>query len=75
MSENIEVVQVRMKEHTLNQLDRFMQIVHAHNRSEALRRMVGITDILADAIIHGDRILIEKKNGKQSEILITGLNR
>jgi hypothetical protein len=75
MSEHVEVVQVRMREDTLEQLDKLKTIVKAASRSEALRRAVGITDILVDAIIHGDKVILEKKNGKQTQILITGLNR
>lgn len=70
-----EVVQVRMKDDTLDQLDKLKSIVNSPSRSDAVRRAVGITDILVNAIIHGDKVILEKKNGKQTQILITGLNR
>lgn len=75
MTENVEVVQVRMKEHTLSQLDRIKSIVNSSSRSDAVRRSVEIMDILVNAIMKGERIVLEKSGGKRTQILITGLNK
>ncbi len=76
MSEKeVEVVQVRMRDETLGQLDRFMTIVKSPSRSDAVRRSLGITDLISSEVIKGSRLILEKKNGKQTQILITGLNR
>lgn len=74
MSES-QIIQVRMKEQTIGQIDKLKTIVNAPSRSDAVRRAVDITDILLTAILKGEKIIVEKKNGKQTEILITGLNR
>lgn len=69
-----EVIQVRMKEHTIEQLDKFKNRVNSPSRSDAMRRSVDITDTLISAVEKGDRIILESKNGKQRQILISGLN-
>ncbi len=69
------VVQVRMKENTIEQLDKLQRKVHAPSRSDAVRRAVEISDMLVNAVEHGDRVIIEDKNGKQRQLLISGLNR
>lgn len=70
-----EVVQVRMREDTLDQVNRLESILKTASRSDAVRRAVGIADLLIDAILKGEKVILEKKNGKQTQILITGLNR
>lgn len=70
-----EVIQVRMKPNTVNQVDKLQKRVHSPSRSDAIRRAVEISDVLVNAIEHGDRIIIESKDGKQRQILIAGLNR
>lgn len=67
------VVPVRMKENTLQQIDKLQKRVHAPSRSDAVRRAVEISDLLVNAVEHGDKIIIESKNGKQRQILILGL--
>jgi hypothetical protein len=68
-----EVVQVRMREDTLDQLDDIKNKVNAASRSDAVRRAVGLTDILISEIYKGKRILLEDKKGRQTQIFITGL--
>lgn len=67
-------IQVRMKDNTLDQVDNLQKRVHAPSRSDAIRRAVEISDILVKAIERGDRVIIESENGKQRQILISGLN-
>lgn len=67
------VVQVRMKDSTIKQVDKLQDRVHAQSRSDAIRRAVEISDLLVDAVGEGDKVIIESKNGKQREILISGL--
>lgn len=69
-----EVVQVRMKENNQEKLSRLQRKVHAPSRSDAIRRAVEISDLLVNAVEHGDKIIIESKNGKQKQILINGLD-
>lgn len=66
-------VPVRMKDHTIKQVDKLQKRVHAPSRSDAVRRAVEISDLLITAVEHGDKIIIEGKDGKQRQILITGL--
>jgi len=69
------IVPVRMRDDTLEQVDKLQRKVHAPSRSDAIRRAVEISDLLINAVEHGDKIIIEQKNGKQRQILISGLNR
>lgn len=69
------VVQVRMKDDTINQVDKLQKRVHAPSRSDAIRRAVEISDLLVNAVEHGDKVIIESKNGKQRQVLIAGLNK
>ena len=69
------VVPVRMKANTLEQVDKLQKRVHSPSRSDAIRRAVEISDVLVNAVEHGDRVIIESKNGKQRQILISGLSK
>jgi metal-responsive CopG/Arc/MetJ family transcriptional regulator len=66
-------VPVRMKENTIRQIDQLQTKVHAPSRSDAIRRAIEISDVIVNAIKEGDKIIIEGKNGKKRQILITGL--
>lgn len=74
MNDETKVLQVRVRDKTLNQVDRLMSIVQAPSRSDAVRRAMDITDTLLSAILKGETIIIETPSGKQRQILITGLN-
>lgn len=75
MSESTETVQVRMRPNTIHQLEKIQANVHAPSKSDAVRRAVEITELLISAAENGDKILIENKNGKQRQLLITGLSK
>ena len=70
-----EVIQVRMKQNTVEQVDKLQKRVHAPSRSDAIRRAVEISDLLVNAVEHGDKVIIEGKNGRQREVLIAGLSK
>ena len=72
-SSSSTIVPIRMRENTINQVDKLKNCVKAPSRSDAIRRAVEIADTLISAVISGDRILIEDKKGKQIQILIAGL--
>jgi Ribbon-helix-helix protein, copG family. len=69
------VVQVRMKENTIKQVDKLQKRTHSPSRSDAVRRAVEISDTIISAIEHGEKVIIESKNGKQRQILVTGLSK
>lgn len=70
-----KVIPVTMKDETIHQLDHLTNRVGAPSQSDTIRRAVAITDTLVNAIDHGERVLIESKNGKQRQVLISGVNR
>jgi hypothetical protein len=74
MAEDTKILQIRLRDRTLSQVDRLMSIVQAPSRSDAVRRAMDITDTLLNAVLKGETIIIENPNGRQRQILITGLN-
>lgn len=76
MNENkTELLQIRVKEHTLEQIDKLKDTVKAPSRSDAVRRSLDLSEKLINEILKGGRIIIEDKKGKQKEIVITGINQ
>ncbi len=74
MQEESTVTTVRMKPHTIEQVEKLRKIVKAASFSDMIRRSVDISDMIVDAINSGHSVLIEDKKGKQKQILISGLN-
>lgn len=70
-----EIINVRMYEDTIKQVDNLQKTVKAPSRSDAIRRAIEITTVFINAIEHGDKVIIENKKGKQRQILITGINK
>ncbi|MBY0544134.1 MAG: hypothetical protein K2Q14_01125 [Gammaproteobacteria bacterium] len=70
----IEIVQVRMKEQTREQVLRLQAKVHAPSFSDTIRRAIEISVLLINAVERGERIIIKSKDGRQREILISGLS-
>lgn len=65
-------VLIRMKEETLDQTDRLQKKFGAPSRSDVIRRAIGLSDTLANAVKDGDKIIIEG-HGKRREVIIPGL--
>lgn len=75
MSENkTSLLQIRVKEHTLEQIDRLKNIVNSPSRSDAIRRFVDISERLINESLKGGSIILEDKKGNQKKILINGIN-
>lgn len=65
---------IRMKEETLEQTDRLQKKFNAPTRSDVIRRAIGLSDALAQAVEQGDKIIIEG-HGHRREIILPGLSR
>lgn len=63
---------IRIKDETLQQADRLKKRFGAPSRSDVIRRAVELSDSLAEAIQHGDKIIIEGKSGRR-EVILPGL--
>ena len=74
MSEESTITTVRMKPHTIHQVEKLMDIVRAASFSDMIRRSVDISDIIVEAVSKGHKVIIEDKRGKQKQVLISGLN-
>jgi Arc/MetJ-type ribon-helix-helix transcriptional regulator len=64
---------IRIKDETLAQTDRLKKRFGAPSRSDVIRRAVELSDSLANAIQHGDKVIIETKNGSRREVILPGL--
>lgn len=71
MSEN-DLVQIRMKDITLKQLENIKNCTNAASRSDAIRKSIDLVDTLINAVKHGDKILLEDKKGKSKELILSG---
>lgn len=67
-------IAIKMKDSTIVQVDNLQARVHAPSRSDAVRRAVEISDLLVNAVQSGGKVIIEGKDGKQRQILISGLD-
>ncbi len=67
------VIQVRVKQNTVDKLEKLQERVHAPSRSDAVRRAVDISDVIVSAVEDGEKVIIESKNGKQRQIIISGI--
>lgn len=74
MSDEINITTVRMKKHTVDQIEVLKEQIHAASFSDMIRRAVDISDMVIGAIKKGGRIIVEDKKGKQSQILISGIH-
>lgn len=68
-----KIVNIRMKDETLEQTDRLQRKYNAPSKSDVIRRAIGLTDALASVVEKGDRIIIEGK-GHRREIIIPGIS-
>lgn len=63
---------IRIKDETLAQTDKLQKKLGAPSRSDVIRRAIGLSDALTDAVGRGDKIIIEG-HGQRREIIIPGL--
>lgn len=68
-----KILNIRMKEETLDQADRLMEKLKAPSRSDVIRRAIGLSDVLVESLEKGDKLYIEG-HGVRKEILIPGIS-
>lgn len=68
------VLNIRVQEETLIQTERLQKALGAPSKSDVIRRAIGLSDALTEAIEHGDKIIIEGRGGRR-EIIIPGVRR
>ena len=64
---------IRIKDETLAQTDRLQKKFDSPSRSDVIRRAVGLSDALTEAVGRGDRLILEGR-GMRREVFIPGLN-
>lgn len=72
-SANTKLVQIKMRDDTIREIDEVQKKINAPSISDTVRRSVGIVYALTKHVAEGDKIIIESKNGEKKEIIITGM--
>lgn len=70
---NSNLVQFRMKDETVEQTKRLQNKLNAPSKSDVIRRAIGLSDLLVNALESGDKLFIEG-HGVRKEILIPGIS-
>jgi hypothetical protein len=70
---NANLVQFRMKDETVEQTQRLQDKLKAPSKSDVIRRAIGLSDLLVNALETGDKLFIEG-HGVRREILIPGIS-
>jgi hypothetical protein len=73
MNTDTKLLQIKVKNNTLNDIDTLQKSFHASGRSDTVRRSIDIASALASAVKKGDKIIVESKDGERKQIIITGL--
>lgn len=68
-----KILQVKVLDNTLQELDYLQKKIHAPSMSDTVRRSIEITSALARSVEKGDKIIIQSKDGAQKQIIITGM--
>jgi predicted transcriptional regulator len=64
---------IRMLDETVKQTERLAKKFKAPSRSDVVRRAIGLSDLLVNALEKGDKLYIEG-HGVKKEILIPGVS-
>lgn len=70
---NTKLLQIKVKDNTLKDIDTLQERLHAPGRSDTVRRSIEITFALAEAMRKGAKLIVEDKKGNRTQIIITGL--
>lgn len=67
-----QVLNIRIKDKTLEETDRLRKRFDAPSRSDVIRRAIELSDALSSAVAHGEKIIIEGKDGRR-EVFLPGI--
>lgn len=70
-----KLVQVKMREDTIKEIDEVQKKIQAPSMSDAVRRSIGIAYALTKYVEDGDKIIIETKDGEKKQLIITGMEK
>ncbi len=68
-----QTLNVRMLDETVEQTDNLVKKMRAPSRSDVVRRAIGLSDLLINALENGGKLYVEG-HGKRTEILIPGIS-
>ncbi len=68
-------IQVQMAQRTLNIIEKAKHQLNTDNRSEIVKTMVDISDMVINALSEGGTVIIESKDGTRNKIVIPGISK
>jgi flagellin-specific chaperone FliS len=64
-----------MAQRTLNIIEKAKRQLNTDNRSEIVKTMVDISDMVIKALSEGGTVIIESKDGTRNKIVIPGISK
>lgn len=65
-------VQVQMTNRTLKKIDDLKVVLNTNNRSQIVQTSIDIAELVAGIMKDNGRVILEKKDGTRSQIIIPG---
>lgn len=70
-----KLVQIKMSDETLNQIDHVKDRINAETKTGAIRSSIAIADMVTEAMSKGSNVIIEEPNGNKYRITIPGARK
>lgn len=70
MSKNLISISARLLASTVNKINKLSKLMRAQNRADVIGRSVDIADLVIDAIINGNDVVIENSSGDRKRIVV-----
>lgn len=72
---NYKLVQVKMSEDTLKQIDEVKQRINAGTVTGTIKSSIAIANMVTEAMCKGSNVIIEDRNGNKHRIVMPGIVR
>jgi hypothetical protein len=71
---HLKLVQVKMSEDTLNQIEDVKNRLHADTVTGTIKSSIAIADMVTKAMSLGDNVIIQKPNGEKYIMTMPGIS-
>jgi hypothetical protein len=72
-NKEFKLVQMNMREETLEEVENLKEMLHTDNRSNIIKTAISTMDLVAKAMSEGSSVIIEDKRGNRRQIIIPGI--
>ena len=70
---DLTLVRVKLRKETMNRLNRIARLTDNENRTQVLVTALALTEMVADTIRAGGKVVLQHKNGSKETINLVGL--